>query len=145
MKFSRPWKTPRPVAEVRPWMPPWLTGFPVTQAWALMSSWPCKGRGIISDVMGSLCFYYFFFKLYLHLLKSNFSQLSNNINYKIFFFFIYIYTFKIKLSTTVQLITSTITHTICISKKFQNIKATKLLMHYIITICLILHITPFLQ
>ena len=23
MKFSRPWKTPRPVAEVRPWMPPW--------------------------------------------------------------------------------------------------------------------------
>lgn len=37
MKFSMPWKTPRPVAEIRPWIPPWLMGFPVTQAWALMS------------------------------------------------------------------------------------------------------------
>lgn len=39
MKFSIPWKTPRPVAEIRPWIPPWLIGFPVTQAWALIS---CK-------------------------------------------------------------------------------------------------------
>lgn len=37
MKFSMPWKTPRPVAEIRPWIPPWLMGFPVTQAWALIS------------------------------------------------------------------------------------------------------------
>lgn len=35
MKLSSPWKTPRPVAEVRPWMPPWLTGLPVMQAEAL--------------------------------------------------------------------------------------------------------------
>lgn len=40
IKFSMPWKTPRPVADVRPWMPPWLIGFPVTQACALMSLWP---------------------------------------------------------------------------------------------------------
>ena len=42
MKFSMPWNTPRPVAEMRPWMPPWLMGLPVTQAWALMS---CEGGG----------------------------------------------------------------------------------------------------
>ena len=29
MKFSRPWNTPLPVALVRPWIPPWLIGFPV--------------------------------------------------------------------------------------------------------------------
>uniref|UniRef100_A0A0E9W2M8 Uncharacterized protein n=1 Tax=Anguilla anguilla TaxID=7936 RepID=A0A0E9W2M8_ANGAN len=39
MKFSMPWKTPRPVAEILPWIPPWLMGLPVTQAWALISLW----------------------------------------------------------------------------------------------------------
>lgn len=56
MKFSMPWKTPRPVAEIRPWIPPWLMGFPVTQAWALMSCTDeekeeeCQRRSLVGGI-----------------------------------------------------------------------------------------------
>lgn len=62
MKFSIPWKTPRPVADIRPWIPPWLMGLPVTHACALMSCKKTKGlvrHGINQKTAGTRSFVHF--------------------------------------------------------------------------------------
>lgn len=50
MCFLMPRRTPQLVAECRPWMPPWLMGFPVTHNWTQMS---CEDRMGTVRVMAS--------------------------------------------------------------------------------------------